>query len=396
VDPNITNWRGHYAQYALTVHGELAARGITCHVLANQEIEADLARSMDAVPAFKHGISHTFGGGTLARPLDLLRSNLGFRHDLAASLPSTLSDGDIVFAPNVHQRDLMGWATFLSRRTTAPGTTVLLLRYDPFGHAGKHPGRARRAYVRLCFQMLEGAARHRPIRLASDSDLLAGSYGDVTSLPIEVFPVPHTEHYPAPRSPSGSTVRMALLGEARLEKGLDTLVDAVTILSRSGRLDGIEVVVQNNLNQAELSRSEPVMDRLRALDDPRVTLLAGPLDEGAYQRELLAADVILLPYREELYGARTSGPFVEALAAGRPVVVSAGTWMSEQLRRFGAGVQFRGDSPEDLGRAMEASRSRLGELSQKAADGRGEWLARHNPGALVDQLLGSAGGATHA
>ena len=73
-------------------------------------------------------------------------------------------------------------------------------------------------------------------------------------------------------------------------------------------------------------------------------LIDGVLSREAYADLLGGADVVLLPYSRRVYYARTSGPFTEALAGGKPVIVA---------------------------------------LACRPA-----WVRRHSPSALVVELLG--------
>ena len=64
---------------------------------------------------------------------------------------------------------------------------------------------------------------------------------------------------------------------------------------------------------------------------PQVDLIKQPLASDEYRKLLLDADVVVIPYDRDNYYARSSGVFAEALVAGKPVIVPAGTWMASQL-----------------------------------------------------------------
>jgi glycosyltransferase involved in cell wall biosynthesis len=179
-----------------------------------------------------------------------------------------------------------------------------------------------------------------------------------------------------------------------MEKGFGILVGAMDVLASSRRLGGLTVTIQTNLNSADEALASPLLAHLRRLDGSAVRLLDGPLDQAAYQAELTAADMVLLPYIASEYGSRTSGPFAEALAAGKPVIVPRATWMSDQLHRFGAGLTFADGDAVDLARAITEGLTRIPELAGKANLGRAAWLRTHNPASFVDHLLDAAGWGT--
>jgi glycosyltransferase involved in cell wall biosynthesis len=57
----------------------------------------------------------------------------------------------------------------------------------------------------------------------------------------------------------------------------------------------------------------------------------------------------LLPYDPAVYSLRASGIFVEAIAAARPVLVTAKTWMDRELVNWGRpGVRTRDWTIESL------------------------------------------------
>jgi len=64
-----------------------------------------------------------------------------------------------------------------------------------------------------------------------------------------------------------------------------------------------------------------------------IKLIFDPLPFEEYLSLLLGSDIVLLLYDEEKYYARSSGILVECLAAGIPVIVPSGTWLSRQFVR---------------------------------------------------------------
>ncbi len=112
---------------------------------------------------------------------------------------------------------------------------------------------------------------------------------------------------------------------------------------RPGR---IRFVIQSNFNTPG---GEPgvlsAQQQLAAYGERRVRLLPEALDAPAYYRHLAEADIALIPYDARRYRERSSGVLVEAMAAGLPVVTSAGSWMETQVGPDNA-VLF--DAPDAL------------------------------------------------
>lgn len=79
------------------------------------------------------------------------------------------------------------------------------------------------------------------------------------------------------------------------------------------------------------------------------------------------ASFVLLPHRPETYGKRTSGIFVEAVAAGAIPLVSKGTWMAYELKKFGVQASLFDWEKEDLFAKLRApfpDREALLEMAQ--------------------------------
>lgn len=95
-----------------------------------------------------------------------------------------------------------------------------------------------------------------------------------------------------------------------------------------------------------------IVDRL-AVDHPRVTAF-GPVAYESIPEHYACADVVYAAYDPEVGNARvcTPGKVFEAMACGKPVLVSAGTWVGDWVERRGVGLAVQADDPEEIGRAL--------------------------------------------
>ena len=118
-----------------------------------------------------------------------------------------------------------------------------------------------------------------------------------------------------------------------------------------------------------------------------VESISKPMDSTSYYQMLLDSDVVLMPYRRSTYLARSSGIFVDALAAGKPVIATQDTWMSEQLKHFGAGVLCRDNDSADLARAMVEAKESLPQMKERASSGKKAWVDTHNTELFFTSLL---------
>jgi glycosyltransferase involved in cell wall biosynthesis len=109
---------------------------------------------------------------------------------------------------------------------------------------------------------------------------------------------------------------------------------------------------------------------------------------GEYQSLLDSADLVILPYNNNGYRSRTSGPCVEALCAGKPVVAPARTWMADQLGGSGAGVLFQEPTDESFFAACVAAIEEHEKISTNARLFSEAYAAYHTPSSFMEHMFG--------
>ena len=110
----------------------------------------------------------------------------------------------------------------------------------------------------------------------------------------------------------------------------------------------------------------------------------GFLAPNEYDDLLANSDIVLCAYVAEEYSARISGMLAEAIIAGKPTVVQAGSWLARQ-QQSGSGETFT-----DLGSFAAALRSiceRYEEYKANAAVLEARWQQNQSPETLVDCLI---------
>lgn len=378
VDPNLRDVVGHYFEYDRTVAEGAAAIGYTPVIMANHAVEAAIARQVGAHAVFRRDIwgLASQGGGLVGRAIGRLRDNARFLLDLRRALRRFgLTPGSVVFAHTFIDRQILGLALlpFIARRARHV-RFVYLLRYQPDFYVGP--------ISRIAFRLIEWSARFRHVHLTTDSARLGEQLGRLTDRPVHVLPIPHVPpDIPDSRDDNDpATTCFVSLGNARDEKGILEILDAIRILHQRGEAEGLRFVLQCNDAAPDI---QAAIDAFRAEAIPGCELLPDKLESDTYYAILRAADVVLLPYWRSIYFARTSGVFMESLSAGKPVIATADTWMSDQLEQVGGGLVVADRSAEALADAILRSASRRDALSAKARGDRDQWRALHNPRALV-------------
>lgn len=190
----------------------------------------------------------------------------------------------------------------------------------------------------------------------------------------------------APAGPPAPFRHLLAAGAARIDKGFGRVVELVAEMKRRGL--AIPVVVQAS---SEGRRGHPpevaaAIERLEAARYAGLTIVREPLTPAGY-RALFDGAVAVQPYRADDFRDRVSGVTLDALGAGCPVVVTAGTWMAEAVQGYRAGVATADLSATGLLDAVETVLADHRRYAGNAAAAARELAARHSARRLIDAVL---------
>ena len=239
----------------------------------------------------------------------------------------------------------MGLARWRRRAGITPRTVLLFRRdLDEQGIDAAIGARLGACLLRQALADLYAGPGNDRIRLLTDSENLTEEHSQSLRRRFQTAPIPVDSALFAPRRDrSNSSATVVYLGDARTEKGylrLPAIAYALKADLSSGR---VQMIVQSNFN---VPRGEPGIAAARDFLStvPNVTVLRNPISGQQYNDYLSTADLILLPYQVDRYISRTSGILAEAICAGVPAIVPQGTWLADQVRRYGAGIIYDGRS----------------------------------------------------
>ena len=390
-DSPLIDKRGHNYEYAKSICDEWRRCGYDATVYAHQRVEPEIAESLGAVPLFSRG-------NFCQLPLDLKITklnhlvnfplkNLRFFRELRNVAPSRFSRDDVILFPCIDYNQLFAtllWYRLLPEKHKP--LLVLLFRYSnvecrPERHMTKHA-----LLYRLSFKLFAGMLAGSSIVLTTDSDILAEEYEEISGQRITVMPIPHMPEHALPEHACGrDEVVLLNLGDAREEKGYHLLPAAVeSVLRQRG---DVRFVIQTILSEHTTEAVFQAKERLAAYPD-RVTIIDRKLDSKEYYDALLAADAVLVPYNPSAYFGRSSGIFSEAVACGKPVITTAGTWMERQLRQYdNCGVVFDSFDSAGLARGIMQYLEHKRAVDDNACRARQRWNAFHNAPKFVAMLL---------
>jgi hypothetical protein len=319
--------------------------------------------------------------------------SLTFKRDLERLLAvAGLGPQDHVLLGTAHAREVLAVALVLRRL----GEHRAPLFHFEFRHAlfasrpaeGQVPLSPQARCHKPFFDLYAKMGPSSRMRFYTDTEKLSHEYSLLSGLPFGVLPLPFRTRLMQPTSaPRERPLVLAYIGEARDEKGFPWLPMLIDWLMDSHVRPGkVRFLIQATLNPEWNPSSTGALEVLRQYP-PDVVQCVGadaPLSPEAYYQLVCAADVVLFPYDRVRYRACSSGTLAEAIAAGHPVVVPEGTWLSAQMPPGG------GETFKDFISFVEAVRRVADDFDRyrhAVGASRTAWLSRHTPRALIEAVL---------
>jgi glycosyltransferase involved in cell wall biosynthesis len=411
IDHSLVDYSGHHYEYARAVLDAAAADGRQAVLVTNRKFTADVASDWPIYRAYKYGVWFHQGAPNwqigayralgvarrIARRASRSTPSLPpgetiDRRGLAGSLFDAARQGqfirdtrrvlqklavtgdDLVFVPTLSFADFAALCRLWQRdsRASCPDWHVVF----------------RRSLCRLSLReraFFRGAKDDLGrFRFWTDSEELTAEYRRATGRPFGTLPIPHAAP-PCHAAGKPPPLRILSLGDARLEKGFQHLPGLVRSLTDGDSDRGqFEFYIQSHsTSPADEPQISSARAELARLANRGVTLFGTPLPPAQYRELLASGHLVVLPYDPRAYAARSSGIFAEAMAAGIPTVVPAGTWMA-RYSPTGAGETFR--QIEMAPAAVRRISADYGNYVRRARIGAAAWRRQHHADRLVSLL----------
>ena len=160
---------------------------------------------------------------------------------------------------------------------------------------------------------------------------------------VEAPPSVDVELFEAGEPGAGGPFRVLYAGTVGMAQGVDTLIDAATVLAE----EEIEVEIAGDGAEApELRR------RLEREPLPRVSLL-GPVPHDAVPALYAGADAAVVLLRDRpIFEEAVPTKLLEAMAAARPIVLAARGEAARLVENHGAGLVVPPEDPDALAAAL--------------------------------------------
>lgn len=240
-------------------------------------------------------------------------------------------------------------------------------------------------HYRDAFARIEGSVTCKHFYLMADSEQLVAEYEELTSLKVDLAPIPHTmSHVANSNSTADTPLRIGYSGEARMHKGFNLL----PFLARSMERNPPSRPIEFHLHAYCLNpRAEFFRIAMAQLEECKnVVLYKEIMGPEAYRNFIGTIDIFLIPYALSNYYRQTSGIYTEAIALGKPAVVSRGTWMASHLKRHGGGRECIADDHMSLLLAVRDVVEHYDALQSEALEIQKNWLKFHQPGVLLSMI----------
>lgn len=228
------------------------------------------------------------------------------------------------------------------------------------------------------------AAERAGVRVAVDSAELQRRVRANFALDSAVWPMMATTPTGVLRaSKTSSTIDIVAPIQPQFAKGFDLVAELANRLRPDVEGGHLTLTARHTPGVSD------AIDRIAA----EITTCGGRLVEGNvsvsdYGELIASADLIVVPYRSSVFATRTTAVVVDALAAGVPVVTTAGTWGSRVLGEFGVGNVFRDGAPDSLYEAVTAAVANLDEEAARVRSVRDDVIERFSPEPVLRFLTG--------
>ncbi len=403
-DNGLENKSGHHFAYATALYNEWTRRGFEAVIITNKKFDSDLRGKYNIIPIFSHYIRK--GSSSIKIPsrlnkilhlkglINFIFENKSYFKDLK-SIKNNFSSDDIVLIHTIDPTFLFGvycWYRSLPKNRTP--YLVLLFRFGNIIYSRQKKRRPSYYFYKLFLSLINQLPKKNKVIIVTDSDDLTKEYSDMSKTEIHTLPVlsayaSEQKHYNGNNN-HGKAILM-YLGDASDDKGYYLLPEAINFALQTKEEDIDKFVIQSNIVPGR--PADKTLKAKKELSEfkNKVVLVNKALSPEEYLDLMSTADAILIPCRattKDGYYARTSGIFTDALALGKPVIITENTWLERQAEKYEAGrIIIKENDSASLGKAMVEFLNNREKLKAKSAASAIKWEKYHNVKNYFDILI---------
>lgn len=231
--------------------------------------------------------------------------------------------------------------------------------------------------------------RLRNLKFVSENERMSRQTSDVLGQPVHslLFPLLpprwlNVDLRPAARSQR--PLRIIVLGLPRREKGFHWLPRIAEQLRPELVEQNVSFLIQTDDDSV---RREQLDQELALLvQEPGIRFINSALGPEQYLRALHDSDAVFTPYTRAGYAERLSWIAIEALALGKPVLVTDATLAADVLKKFRCGLFFDEGDIEAMAAAVRTLIRQRSRLDQQAVEAAKAFREENNPARFFAQL----------
>jgi len=324
LDPGLIGYFGHHAELTQILKSTLSPR-FDVRVYANFRVDGQLALQLGAHPIFYETIypprsDQDFRSVNTAMTRSLV-SGLG-QIDTEDLSPTALA---VMHTAMIFQLDAL--AEWISKLPVDRRPTLVIVFHAPLEFGVRNADWLMAvSHAKRAAGVLKETGR---VQFASVTDRLSSRIADQLGYPCTTLPVPLRWLDVRDAAITPLHPAFGFFGGLRLEKGAGLLADALPGFAALHK--DVRFVIHAPPEESDEAASRSISQA------PGVSLLRTTFkDKRDYFKKILSVGCVLLPYDPASYAMRASGVLLEALAFGRMVITTKGTWLEEQVHKWRA------------------------------------------------------------
>lgn len=375
----LTNNSNHHYEYAKSVYFAAKDEDISITVLSNVNVTEPIQKELGTKPVFTSNFQDRFF--KIKFPLRVLN----FLKEMKTGLSSEWDENSLCFIETTHSFHLaaiMLWDVISFRRSLP--LFILLFRSDSS------------SMVRFFIRRLQSLINKNRIFLVTDSEIIAKDYQQQMGVSLVVLPIPHIPQFVARRKSDSSKKCIKFLiplNGRGYQKGILTVLKTISLIKNLLKLGKIELILKCDSTGAGYMRSTDdtidVRKKLIALVQKyeNVKIIFESMSSIGYYDLLNSSDAVVLPFKLPFYRSGTSGVFAECVAAGKPVIVTEGTWMALEAKKLNTGLLIKEDDETDLANKINILAKNYAEFNKRAFLAAKKWGNFHNAKTFINILI---------
>ncbi len=376
VTPDWTSDFGHFGPWEQAVRCAARASGYQYRSLASRA----LADHHDwVVPTFTHGTIDREGARVEQ-----------FEHDLRDGLDHIEGTADQMIVC-FYVASVWHLPTLLALAEERPNTTFvvnLMRSHRQIVHGDDQRTNIPLQLLAECLDVAAGTNVH----VCLDSEAAIGDLQQATGRSALLWPMVMVADpvrlWQAGRDVSDRPVHLVAPVQAQSAKGFPLLAGLAERFRHSLHTGSVALTArsapQPTDNEASTQRQAAAIKSFGGV------LIDEHLTDLQYAALVGSAHVVVVPYALDYFRTRTSGVVLDAIAAGKPVVTTRGTWAGDLVEDHRVGMTFEDGDLDSFEFAVHRVIGDLDSLTRTAEKARSKIIADFSPGRLVSFLAGLA------